>query len=92
MDKIYVNTDFYVIFNVNEDVSSDTITIERTSPSGVVTTGLSTTSVTSSYIRYDLPRSVNTAVGVWKFQARIVRSGKLYFTKTISIAIHARFT
>lgn len=92
MDRIYINSDFYVRFVVDQDVSADTITIEYTKPSGVVTTGLSPTSVVENIIRYDVPRAQNTLIGTWKIQAKVVRSGKVYFTKTIFVPIHERFT
>ena len=92
MDKIYINSDFYAKWVVDEDVSADTITIEYTKPNGAVTTGLAPTSVVENVIRYDVPRAQNTQAGTWKLQAKVIKSGLLYFTQTIFIVIHERFT
>lgn len=92
MDKIYINADFYAKWVVDEDVSADTITIEYTKPNGAVTAGVAPTSVTENVIRYDVPKAQNTLSGTWKLQAKVVRGGLTYFTQTIFIVIHERFT
>ena len=92
MDKIYINTDFYARFVVNEDVSGDTVTIEYTKPDLSGASGVLPTSVDENIIRYNVPRAQNSATGTWKIQAKVVRSGLVYYTQTIFVVIHERFS
>lgn len=91
-NKIYVNSDFYVRFVVNDDVSSDTVTVEYTNPSGSIVRGLSPTSVSENIVQYNVPKANNTVVGTWKFQCKVVSGGSTSYTDTIFVVVHERFT
>lgn len=90
MEKIYVNSDFFVRFVVDDDVSDSMVTVEYVRPNG--TAGSGSAVVSGNTIQCNVARVQNTQVGTWKFQAKVVRSGLTYYTQTITVVIHERFT
>lgn len=91
MSKIYVNTDFYVRFIVNEDIEASSVTVEYTKPDGTIVTGLPVTK-DGNTIQYNVSRATNTQTGNWKFRARVVTGGLVSYTQTIVVFVDAAWT